>query len=149
MMRFQIFVSYSQICVFDATLLRPFNNWTPQHVAQGFAWRPGSACFKTLQESQTYNAELLTKEIEIPASAIRVIAVPFFAPSSGMIEVASISGGQQIELSPGPYELRFEALPGPEIRFVFSKGREPRFIVLRKDGEIAPAVPLLETAQPA
>jgi Competence protein J (ComJ) len=42
---FQVFVGYSQLSVFDPSLSEPFNNWTPGHVAQGFAWRPGSASF--------------------------------------------------------------------------------------------------------
>jgi hypothetical protein len=48
---FQVFVGYSQLSVFDPSLSEPFNNWTPGHVAQGFAWRPGSASFKTLFEA--------------------------------------------------------------------------------------------------
>jgi hypothetical protein len=49
---FQVFVGYSQLSVFDPSLSEPFNNWTPGHVVQGFAWRPGSASFKTLFEAR-------------------------------------------------------------------------------------------------
>ena len=54
---FQVFVSYSQLSVFDPTLSEPVNNWTSGHVAQGFAWRPGSVSFKSLSESGTHNVE--------------------------------------------------------------------------------------------
>lgn len=151
MAKFQVFVSYSQLSVFDPSLQKPFNNWTPEHVAQGFAWRPGSVSFATLLESETYDVELLLSEGEVPMSptAIRAIEVPFLVPSNGVIEVASISGGQQLELPPGPYELRFEALPGPEIRLVLTKGGVQRFAVLRADSGLAPKTPLLKLADPA
>jgi hypothetical protein len=151
MASFQVFVSYSQLSVFDPSLSEPFNNWTPGHVAQGFAWRPGSASFKTLSESGTHNVELLSDGNEIPVSlkAIRIVEVPFLVPSNGSSDVASISDGHRLRLPPGPYQLRFEALPGSEIRLVFANCRKPRFTVLRADADLAPTIPLLETAKPA
>jgi Competence protein J (ComJ) len=150
MATFQMFASYSQISVFDPSLEKPFNNWTSRHVAQGFAWRPGSVSFKTISESETCDVELLSGEDEIPVlpHAIRVIEVPFLIPSDGLIEVASISEGERIELRPGPFQLKFEAL-GSKIRLIFTRGAEPRFVVLRADADLAPAIPLLETAEPA
>jgi len=151
MTKLQIFVSYSQVSVFDASLTRPFNNWTPAHVAQGFSWRSGSAAFKTPSESGKYNVQILEGYTEIPisASSIRVIEVPFLVPDTGAIEVASISDGQRLKLVPGLYELRYEASSERTIRFVFMKEKEPRFSILRADPDLAPKYPLLEIAEPA
>lgn len=151
MTNFQVFVSYSQLSVFDASLTNPFNRWTSAHVAQGFCWRPGSVSFNTLAESGKCNVELLEErtEVSLSPSSIRVIEVPFEVPSTGVIEVASISDGQRVRLAPGPHALRFEALSELAIRFVFIKGRESRFSILRADSNLAPTYPLLETAEPA
>ena len=148
---FQVIVSYSQISVFDPSLSEPFNNWTSGHVAQGFAWRPGSASFKTLSESGTYHIELLSdgKEIPVSPNAIRIVEVPFLAPGDGSIEVGSISDGHRLRLPPGPYQLRFEALRGSEIRLVLTDCPRPRFAVLRADADLSPTILLLETAEPA
>jgi Competence protein J (ComJ) len=151
MTTFRVFVSYSQLSVFDPSLAKPFNNWTRAHVAQGFAWRPGSVSFKTLSESEAYDVELLLGEGERPTSshALRVIEVPFLVPSNGSLEVASIGDGKRLELPPGSNQLRFEALPKSKIRLVFTKGREPKFLIVRADADLAPPTPLLKTAEPA
>lgn len=151
MARFQVFVSYSQISVFDPSLSKPFNNWTPEHVAQGFAWRNGSVSFATLLESDIYDVEILLTGGDVPIlpDAIRAIEVPFLIPSSGLIEIASISDSRQLELAPGPYELRFEALPGAKMRFVFMKDNEARFSILRADSRLKRVSPLLRTAESA
>jgi hypothetical protein len=148
---FQVFVSYSQLSVFDPSLSNPFNDWTSRHVSQGFAWRPGSVSFKTLSESGMCDIEVLSDGNEVPVSpqAIRVIEVPFLVPGSGLIEVASISDGRQIEISPGQYQLRFEACLDSRIRLVFATGKKTRFAVVLVDQGLAPTIPLLETAQPA
>ena len=151
MIQFQLFVSYSQLAVFDSSLQKPFNNWTPARVSQGFDWRPGSVSFKTLSEADKYDIELLTGVTELPVlpSAVRVIEVPFQVPSSGLIGVASISEGHRVELEPGSCGLRFEALPGRQIRLVFISSNERQFRILRADPGLTPAFPLLVTAESA
>lgn len=51
-------VSYSQLGVFVAGPLKPFNDWTDKHVAQGFAWRPESVSFRTLVEAGSHSVEI-------------------------------------------------------------------------------------------
>src|SRR5260221_2439043 len=145
MTKFQLFVSHSQLSIFDPSLQKPFNNWTRAHVNQGFAWRPGSVSFRTLLESGNCDVELFSDGIEVPvlSSAIRVIEVPFFLTKLGRVEVASVSDGRQFEMASGFYRLRFEALSGVAIRLVFAKGGERQFIILRADPELVPAYPLL------
>ena len=43
-------ISYGQLAVFANSLPQPFNDWTDQHVSQGFAWRPGSVTFRSMVE---------------------------------------------------------------------------------------------------
>jgi Competence protein J (ComJ) len=151
MAAFRLFVSYSQLSVFDPSLAKPFNNWTRSHVAQGFAWRPGSVSFRTLSESGACDVELLLGEGGRPIlpNALRAIEVPFLVPSNGALEVASIGDGKRLELPSGSYQLRFEALPKFAIRLVFTKAMEPGFLILRADSDLAPTIPLLQTAEPA
>ena len=38
---FDIEIAYGQIAIFAASLENPFNDWSAEHIAQGFSWRPG------------------------------------------------------------------------------------------------------------
>ena len=58
MEKFIIDVSYSQIAVFNSELENPFNDWTDQHVLQGFSWREESGSFKTLVFETGYSDDL-------------------------------------------------------------------------------------------
>jgi hypothetical protein len=151
-----ISVSYSQLAVFDHSLKRPFNEWTSRHVAQGFSWRPGSAVFRTIEESGQHlvTVRLNAHEGEPGPGAIRVIDVPFEAPPGGAIEIGSISDSAPLELPSGIYQLRFECYeransPIPRIRILFDRNNNPHFEIVRTDRALNPGVPLLLTASPA
>jgi hypothetical protein len=150
---FDIFISYSQIAVFPGGLEQPFNDWTREHVNQGFAWRPEAVSFKTLQESG--NARIsweLKSEISIRPDAIRAIQVPFFVPS-GSIEIASITDGQEMPFPEGEYLLVFETGLGEGgvtwCCFSFVKDSSATAAVLKIDKDLAPHMPLLMEATPA
>jgi len=150
----KIFVSYSQLAVFDHSLERPFNDWTERHVAQGFAWRPGSVSFATLEEGGDHLVAVSLEDMrndEPPIDAVRVIDVPFEVPPSGSIEIGSISDCRSVELPAGHYQLRFEnyrASEGklPRVHLLLHRDGNPHFRVIK--AEIA-AVDLLLTASPA
>jgi Competence protein J (ComJ) len=110
MARFTVEVSYTQIAVFDQQLPNPFNDWTDAHVAQGFAWRPGSVSFGTLESAGPLSVQVLrgTHFDETVSDAERVIAVPYSVPAHGWIEVGSIGGGVGLDIPPGEYQLIFE-----------------------------------------
>ena len=55
MATFLVEISHAQLAVFDSTLTAPFNDWTDDHVKQGFAWRPGSVSFMTLDTAGTFH----------------------------------------------------------------------------------------------
>jgi hypothetical protein len=147
----QLFISHSQVAVFDPSLERPLNFWTKGHVAQGFSWRPGSVSFATLSEGGRYDVEVIveSKSSPIADAVVRAIEVPFGVPARGAVEIGSVAGGQEISLPPGPCGLRFEEFPGQRVRLVFSIGKAVDFSVLRVDPGLKPVLPLLRSAEPA
>lgn len=147
-------VSYSQVSVFDGSLKEPFNLWTEKHVSQGFSWRPGSASFRTIEESGLHSLEIaaISNDVEISSDAQRVIEVPFEVPSSGNIEIASISDSRHLILPPGHYALRFECSSHDgrnKIKFLFIKNKNVGFHVLRADSDISGISNFLLEASPA
>jgi hypothetical protein len=68
-------ISHSQVAVFDRSLERPFNLWTERHVAQGFTSRPGSAAFRTLEESRLHRVSVIVTpaDVDVSSDALRVI----------------------------------------------------------------------------
>lgn len=147
-------VSYSQICVFQTRLQNPFNDWTDEHVNQGFSWRPGSACFRTLEEFGSTEVFVEVKErANIRADAIRAIQLPFAVPEDGLIEVASVADSKQLELPPGSYPLVFETgfdengSMWCSFSFLTTPSDEAR--VIKADAEPNHPSPLLMVAEPA
>jgi hypothetical protein len=154
---FSVFVSYSQISVFNPTLKDPFNDWSPKHVRQGFSWRAGSVSFKTLGEGGIYSVEVSTTTylpFDTSESAVRVIEVPFTLEGAE-VEIGSISDTKVITVGPGDYSLRFHAYaPNRDavthIKFLFLSGsRLPIFDLMRVDPGLTPDADLLLTASPA
>lgn len=156
MTTFSLEVSYAQIAVFDSTLANPFNDWTDEHVRQGFSWRPGSVSFATFD---TVGRALVRVERTNPVSeeimvADRVIVVPFTVPPHGRLEVATITDGVSLQLPPGDYELKFEHGRTEEGTMWINLGLRPVVApvtpkVLRADTLLSPPTPLVMTAQPA
>jgi hypothetical protein len=155
--KFNLEVSHSQIAAFDSKLAQPFNMWTKKHVDQGFAWRPGSASFRTIAggpHSIMLSAGSGEKDAELSPDAIRIIQVPFNVPSSGLIEISSISDSSLVELPPGQYQLIYEC-SAPEqgivsrINLKFRMQDSPTFDVLRADDELSLTGELCTRASPA
>ncbi len=156
MTTFSLDISYAQIAVFDARLAAPYNDWKDQHVAQGFAWRPGSVSFGTLESGGPIRVEvILTRVLDEKTSlAERIIAVPFTVPEHEAVEVASIGSGASFDLVPGEYEITFEHGRDPAgnmwANFYFRRVSvpvSPR--VLRADAELTPPSELVMIADSA
>lgn len=156
MSQFTIEISYNQISVFDARLGDPFNDWLDEHVSQGFAWRPGSVSFGTLESAGPLAADVFRSRAfdEATSLASRVIAVPFSVPKGGAVELASIGSGVLLELPPGEYELTFEhgLDDGGQMwaRFYFrAVGAPVPPRIIRADAELSVPDEFVMTAQPA
>lgn len=146
-------VSHGQLAVFASSLQDPFNDWTDRHMAQGFAWRPGSVSFLTLVESGLHSIEINIFEHVGPLhfDAVRAIEVPFEVPADGAIEVGSVSDTVALSLRPGPALLRCEFLEhivgsGERVRLVFAIRDTGRFALVRADKLISVGSELLKTA---
>lgn len=151
--RFKVGVIYGQVAVFDPNIDRPFNDWTPEHVAQGFAWRPGSVSFKTLYESGVLLVETRqTREIKLSPNAERSIVVPFDVGGSGLVEIGSIDRGERVQVPAGRYALLFQTgfvSDAMWCSFTFTRNDSAQADVLRADPRLSPSYPLLMKAAPA
>jgi hypothetical protein len=168
---FELSALYNQVAIFDPSIEFPFNDWLPQHAAQGFTWRRGSVSFGTLnQSSQTTIEVWLTNEINIQENTVRAILVPFFVGPSSSIAVQSVvdpPGSNTVSISEGEYTLVFETGFREELRndpdyqgrlsvllptwcrftFIPQESAQPK--ILRADERLSPTYPLLMQADPA
>ncbi|WBL64725.1 competence protein ComJ [Thauera sp. WB-2] len=149
-------VAYSQLVVFASALQLPFNDWTDRHVSQGFAWRPGSVSFRSMNEAGRHSVEIIVTDHvgAVHPKALRAVEVPFDIPADGAVEVGSIVETIPLSLPAGSYLLRCEFLQ-PEgtdstrVRLTFGKWDAPHFAIVRADPELSVEGELLTTAQPA
>jgi hypothetical protein len=148
---FRLNVSYSQICVFQAGLESPFNEWLQEHVDQGFSWRPGAVSFRTLESEAETNIEVCTNtEVKPSPKGERIIQVPFH--SNGGIEIASITDSRELKLPKGDYNLVFEngiEEGGMWVTLIFISNLTLKAAILRADPELKPKSELLMTAEAA
>jgi hypothetical protein len=149
-------VSFGQLAVFASSLRQPFNDWTEQHVSQGFAWRPGSVSFRSMVEAGRHSIEIAVANHlgAVHPEAIRVIEVPFEIPADGAVEIGSIADTVPVSLPAGSFLLRCEFLPpgntsGERARLTFAKNDPPHFAVVRADPDLSVDRELLTSAQPA
>ena len=149
-------VSYSQLAVFASNLSQPFNDWTDQHVAQGFAWRPGSVSFRTLSASGQHIAvvDVVDRLGPVHPDAVRAVEVPFDVPVGGEIEIGSISETRRLELPAGAFLLRCEFLASTveeveRVQLTFAKQDVRHFSIVRADRDVTVCGELLTTARPA
>lgn len=147
-------IDYNQVAVFSSGLANPFNDWEERHVGQGFAWRPESVSFRTLESGPHVIDVVITEHVgALSPGVIRAVEVPCEVPHHGRIEIASISESAELRLSPGKHLLRSEMYGCPDgvafARLVFARSEIPRFSILVADNEISRDGPLLKEAKPA
>ena len=101
-------VSCGQLCMFDAVLEAPFNDWSDRQYARGFSWRAASASFATLQHDGAHDIAIIIDKV-VPVVAeevVRAFRVPL-SLSSGRLEIGSISG-TIIEIGTGEFRVQVE-----------------------------------------
>lgn len=151
----EISVSYAQVCVFDAIMTQPYNEWLPRHERQGFSWRPGSVSFATVIDRGVCQLEvLLSDEFVHPdrlslGSALFVVVVPFEVSAGTAVEVGSIMDGRSIEVQAGAHNLTFFDCSDQRImKVLFSpKGGEVPGVLRARDG-VGSVDEFLMTANP-
>ncbi|WP_421696614.1 competence protein ComJ [Aestuariivirga sp.] len=149
-------VSFGQLAVFAGALSQPFNDWTNQHVEQGFSWREGSVSFRTISEAgELFVVVNVVDQLEnVNPSAIRIIEVPFEVPKDGTIEIGSITETVPVSIPSGPYLLRCEFMKANAddtewAQLTFAKDHVPHFLIVLADPDITARGELLTTARPA
>lgn len=152
-MQKELYVSYSQIAVFQAGIQHPFNDWEPVHVVQGFSWREGSVSFGTLDEAGTCRVRVAMGHALDDRRAQRIIQVPFRVSSSSRVEIASITEGFEFCLPEGDYNLIFRTglddKHGMWCDFSYLPGKAEPAQILLADEEITPPATLQMNAEPA
>ena len=148
-----IYVSYSQVAIFRADLENPFNDWSTNHVLQGFAWRPESVSFGTLEQDGDLRIALRVMDHfdKIKDNTVRAIRVPF-SVRNGLIEVASISDGFKAQIPSGDYSLYFETgkdEKGMWCVFTFVEMYDPQPEILICDHDLQPGKSLIMKTDPA
>jgi hypothetical protein len=104
----EIDVSFTQLAVFNSLLEDPFNDWSDSQVEQGYAWRPESVSFRTLEDGPHKVEVIISDDLPNPTlDVVRAITVPLRITGHD-IEIASISDGELIPADPGEYQLLCE-----------------------------------------
>ena len=149
-----LYVSYSQLAVFAVGLDQPFNDWSPRHVAQGFAWRQESVSFRFPEwDANTTVTVSIRDKAPDEIDGMWAVRVPFSLVGGRGVEVASISDSFDVaELADGTYDLYY-AVSAEDPRtceLVFVPVREslPPSVLVAGDG-LEPESPLLMEADPA
>jgi len=146
-------ISYSQIIVCDPALDNPFNDWRPEHIRQGFAWRAGSVSWG-VYDSNLYTIELCFEDqLVVLPHAERAIVVPFTVPERGLVEIAVVGDSQEVKVNKGQYALLFQLWRVDAnltwCRLTFVPEQSIQASILRADPELSPSIPLLMEADPA
>ena len=150
--RLEITVSYNQLCVFDAEMENPFNDWNDIHVRQGFSWRHGSVSFGTIDNKITL-VNVVTSDIEPFGNEYDiVIVVPFDVPQHGKLVIGSIGDEKEFRLAPGTYELWYQFSNLSEqarCLLKFLRNSNPKARVFKVNTDFTADTPLLLEAVPA
>ena len=152
---FDLLVSYYQIALFDRNLDDHFNDWRPEHIRQGFAWRPRSVSFGTLDILNMLIQVQLADTVHLRSDTVRAIRVPFSVHPGARIDVAVVADKRGVHVPPGEYALTFEHgidKTGDKMwctfTFVPDPAAEPAILIA--DPELSnPPDPLLMEADPA
>lgn len=111
-----IVVNYCQLTVCLAGLREPFNNWTQQHIDQGFTWRPESVSFSTFDTNDTQAPIALEVRADFAplAQPIRIIMVPFDAVGGDVEITTPVGESWNVTIPAGHHALYFSTEPKAE-----------------------------------
>ena len=109
---YSLVLVYGFVAVSLPQLVHEMNDWNQTHGAQGFSWRPGSVSFLAFDAD---NNSPLSVELQdsyvTPASAMRLIKVPFQVEEEGIIVIDPLTQEWQVPIPPGNYALYFAVEP--------------------------------------
>jgi hypothetical protein len=151
-----LYFSYSQFFVYDASIQMPACEWTKAHSDQGFARREGTVAFGTLLEYGTAEVRVRICPYQPREEYERVIAVPFAVVSGKVIvdgpEETETGRDRSFMLAAGEYRLvAAQRVTGDENETIdlflelLAKPLEQSTVLIADDA-LNPPMPLLETA---
>lgn len=154
-LEFALSVLYGQVHACRAGHPAPGSIWTPDHVAQGFAWRPEAVSFGVPDHDGEclLRAGVAGSGHRVSDDAIWALRVPFVS-TTGEVEVGGIVSAETFRVPPGPHALHFEALPGEggfayALRMAFVPDGLADFAILRRGGGVGAASVLRVDAEQA
>lgn len=157
-------IFYKILTVYQSGLPAPNNDWTKEHIKQGFSWRPGSVSFRTLDPDDINESVLVEMQPDytLLPTARRVIKVPFEVRETGVAVTSPASDVWELAIPPGNYALFFAIEPVATAEQTEERAAEWRYHVtlvpaaslvepeiLRADEALEPPRELLMVAQPA
>jgi hypothetical protein len=152
MRQFTLEISYSQIAIFNVAIDRPFNDWTKEHVDQGFCWREGSVSFRTAVKAGNSKITIdRVAKVELRDDVVVAISVPFHV-SGNAVEIASVFKGEVIDMESGDYELVYQTGRtgvSPWVSLQFIPGKIKTATILKGADHLKPPAELIMTAEPA
>ena len=108
-MGFELAITHTQLIIHDQQH-RESNDWTQDHVNQGFTYREGNVAFGVPDhDGMTYVEALLVDDYPpLTDNVIRAIKVPFHASSN--VIVATIMDEVETDIEQGFYSLQFRMI---------------------------------------
>ncbi|MGL4968302.1 MAG: competence protein ComJ [Inquilinus sp.] len=153
-----VMVDYGQVLIFVQGLPRPGLLWTPDHVAQGFAWAPGIVSFGVPDhDGESLIQVEVASDMPLDVEALWAIRVPFKVPTP-LLHIGTVGAMEDVHVPQGSYSLVFEAFPGTIVkehdygfvlRLAFCADPDPDFEILRKGGDLTTDRVLRRDAQHA
>jgi hypothetical protein len=151
---FQLVLLYSFVAISLPKLVHETNDWNRTHDVQGFSWRPGSVSFGTFDADgyRRFTVEL-KDSYAYPATAIRIIKVPFLVEEDGIVVIDPLTQGWHLPIPPGNYALfftiePFEAFWKYSLTFIPEQVL-PKAEIILADQLLSPPEELLMQADPA
>ncbi|MBS1792803.1 MAG: hypothetical protein JSS81_03055 [Acidobacteria bacterium] len=150
---FELYFAYNQFMIFDTSVKLPGNDWTDEHIRQGFARRPSSINFSTLIDFGTANVIVYKGSYILDNSDERVIAVPFLCVSGKVrIEGPEEISPRIVKIEQGNYKLTVAQTVNRAteiIKVYFNKLDTPleRSEIIVSDEELSTVTQIVETAE--
>ena len=148
LIEFATIILYGQLLLTNPAGERTGLVWTPDEVAQGFAWDHEQVAFGIPDHDGDCLVVLDTASPNVPPvadDALWAVAMPFTA-SGPTMEVGTVMIERQIPIVPGRYQVTFQARPGGfghayRLEITLSSSEAPHFAIL-KQGSLGSATVL-------
>jgi hypothetical protein len=154
---FVLTVLYTQITVAQPDIEQPGLLWTDEHVAQGFAWAPGTVGFGVPDHDGQSRLRIRLADAYHPKEGtLWAVQTPFDVTATPIL-IGTILDERPVPVPLGTYNLVFEALEPPEggadfayeLMLHFVPTPEPDFAIVKPGGGLTTDHVLRRDAEPA